>query len=212
MSSAIKNYLQILFHSTKIYPIISFCYFFKLYQPMLSFVQIVTFIGRRLHCSWLHQSELLILLTCKFPLHNVALLSLSFCRYLQNLVTECSNENHIRTCNVLLLDPEHLPLVPFFLCRSVNVCPVFLRFDCQIMALTLVFYVKVVSLSNKRKCLGFTMIGSSKTSDFLIFLVFFQVNDLVVHLVFDSVVLFDKFAMAFDDFFTKIVVHFVDYW
>jgi hypothetical protein len=96
----------------------------------------------------------LILLTGKFPLHDMALLPLSICRNLQNLIAECSNENHVRTCDVLLLDPKHLPLVPFFLCRSVNVGPVFLGFDRQIMALTLVFDVKVVSLSNEGKCLG----------------------------------------------------------
>lgn len=121
---------------------------------MLSFVQVFTFIGRGLHFAWLHQSELLILLTGKFPLHDMALLPLSICRNLQNLIAECSNENHVRTCDVLLLDPKHLSLVPFFFCRSVNVGPVFLGFDRQIMALTLVFDVKVVSLSNEGKCLG----------------------------------------------------------
>jgi hypothetical protein len=75
------------------------------------------------------------------------------------------------------------------------------------MTLALVLDVKVVSLSNEGKCLGFAVIGSSKTGEFLMFLVFFEVDNLVVHLVFDGVVLFDKFAMAFDDFFTEIVVH-----
>jgi hypothetical protein len=79
------------------------------------------------------------------------------------------------------------------------------------MALALVFDVKIISLSNECKCLGYAMIGSSKTCDFLIFLVFFHVNDLVVHLVFDSAVLFNKFSMGFDDFFTEIFVHFVEY-
>ena len=178
---------------------------------MLRFVQVFTFIGRRLHFAWLHQSELLIFLTGKFPLHDMTLLPLSICRDLQYLISECSNENHVRICDVLLLDPKHLSLVPFFLCRSVNVGPVFLRFNRQIMALALVFDVKIISLSNECKCLGYAMIGSSKTCDFLIFLVFFHVNDLVVHLVFDSAVLFNKFSMGFDDFFTEIFVHFVEY-
>lgn len=79
------------------------------------------------------------------------------------------------------------------------------------MALAFVFDVKVITLSDEGKSLGFAMIGSSIAGELLIVFTFFQVNDLIIHLVFDGVVFFDKFAMAFDDFFTKIVVHFVEY-
>jgi hypothetical protein len=79
------------------------------------------------------------------------------------------------------------------------------------MTLAFVLDVKVITLSNEGKSLGFAMIGTTIAGYLLIFFTFFQVDDLIIHLVFDGVVFFDKFAMAFDDFFTEIFVHLVEY-
>ena len=108
----------------------SFCYLLKLGQTMLCFVQIVALISWWFNRSWLHQPELLIFSSRKLPLHNVSLLPLSFVWNLQNLVAEGSNENHIWTCNVLLLNSEKLPFVFFFFRRPINICSVFIRFNC----------------------------------------------------------------------------------
>lgn len=188
----------------------SFRDLFHFHQSLLGFVQVIALVCRWVKGPWLDQAPLLVLVTVEFPLNDAALFPLTLSWYLQNLVAECTNENHVWI--VFFLDSKKLPFISLFLWSSINTCAVFIWIESQIMPLILVLNIKVKSFSDKCKSLTDTTVGFPIISNFLIVFVIPEINNLIIHLALDRIVFFYEFSLSSNNFLTEIIVHDLQMW